>query len=266
MLPRRSNSTARPAERPFLAPIWLIALLAAIIGVVLFLIYPRQDLERRIASAPDSAISTAYLDNLLRSDPNNPRLRLQLARRQLQTGDTEKARETLQPALDSNDTELHREALWVLWELSEIDFGRLPATASAKRLQLRDELRRQLRALINEPWPTDRQMVLASKAFQLEDRALGAELYQKLAKAIDDPSKAAALFERAAGEALASGDYRGCAELFILARNKTPDAAKARRHFHSAVKALHPETKCSPRWNLASVKSVCSPMIRKPCS
>ena len=117
MLQRRSNSTARPAERPFLAPIWLIALLAAIIGVVLFLIYPRQDLERRIASAPDSAISTAYLDNLLRSDPDNPHLRLLLARRQLQTGDTKKARETLQPALDSNNPELHREALWVLWLL-----------------------------------------------------------------------------------------------------------------------------------------------------
>ena len=238
MLPRRSNSTAQPAERPFLAPIWLIALLAAIIGIVLFLIYPRQDLERRIASAPNSAISTAYLDNLLRSDPDNPHLRLLLARRQLQAGDTGKARETLQPALDSNDTGLHREALWVLWELSEINLSRLPAKAGTQRQQLRDELRRQLHVLVNEPWPTDRQMELASKAFQLEDRALGAELYQKLAKAIDDPTKAAALFEQAAAEALASGDYRGCAELFILARNKTPDVAKARRHFHSAVKAL----------------------------
>ncbi len=238
MLPRRSSSTARPAERPFLAPIWLIALLAAIIGIVMFLIYPQQDLERRIASAPDSAISTAYLDNLLRSDPDNPRLRLLLARRQLQSGDTGKARATLQPALDSNDPELHREALWVLWELSEIDFSRLPATASAQRRQLREEQRRQLRTLINEQWPADRQMALASKAFQLEERALGAELFQKLANAIDDPSKAAALFEQAAAQALAIGDYRGCAELFILARNKTPDAAKARRHFHSAVKAL----------------------------
>ena len=238
MLPRRSNSTAPLAERPFLAPIWLIALLAAIIGIVLFLIYPRQDLERRIAGAPNSAISTAYLDNLLRSDPDNPHLRLLLARRQLQTGETGKARETLQPALDSSNPELHREALWVLWELSEIDLSRLPAKASTHRQQLRDELRRQLHVLVNEPWPTDRQMELASKAFQLDDRALGAELYQKLAKAINDPTKAAALFERAAGEALASGDYRGCAELFILARNSTPDAAKARRHFHAAVKAL----------------------------
>ena len=79
MQPRRSRFSARAVERPFLAPVWLIALLAAIVGLALFLLYPRTDLERRLAANPDTALSAAYLSNLLRSDPNNPQLRLLLA-------------------------------------------------------------------------------------------------------------------------------------------------------------------------------------------
>jgi len=86
MQPRRSRFSARAVERPFLAPVWLIALLAAIVGLALFLLYPRTDLERRLAANPDTALSAAYLSNLLRSHPNHPQLRLLLARRQVLIG------------------------------------------------------------------------------------------------------------------------------------------------------------------------------------
>ena len=83
----------------------------------LWLLYPRQDLELRLATSGESELSTAYLDNLLRSDPDNPRLRLLLAQRQIAHDDTAKARITLQPALDSSDPALHKEALWAQGEL-----------------------------------------------------------------------------------------------------------------------------------------------------
>lgn len=238
MLLRRSKLAARVAERPFLAPLWLIALLAAMVGLALLLLYPRQDLERRIAQMPDSALSAAYLDNLLRSDPSDPQLRLQLARRQVQLGETEKARKTLQPALETSDPSIHREAKWLLWELTVTDLRRLPDKPTPRRSQLRDELRRQLRELATEPWPGTRMIALAGMASQLDEAALGTELYQKAAKSIGDSKTAGELFEHAARQALANGDYRGCADLYILARSATVDPATARRYFHSALKAL----------------------------
>ena len=238
MLLRRSKLAAGVTERPILAPHWLIALLAAMVAFALFLLYPRQDLERRIADMPESSLSAAYLDNLLRSDPGDPQLRLQLARRQVQLGETEKARNTLQPALEAGDPGIRREAHWLLWELTAADLRRLPDEPSPRRNQLRDELRRQLRELASEPWPGNRMVALAGMASQLNETALATELYQKAVKSIGESKTAAELFEHAARQALANGDYRGCAELYILARNATADPATARRYFHSALKAL----------------------------
>ena len=82
MLPRKSKLSAPDAERPVLASYWLTALLAGLVGGALWLMYPRQDLERRLlSSSSDSSLSLAYLKNLLRSDPNNPRLQQLLAQR-----------------------------------------------------------------------------------------------------------------------------------------------------------------------------------------
>ena len=64
-----SRSSVQATERPLLAPYWLLLLLATIVGAGLWLLYPRQDLERRLSQAGDqSALSTSYLHNLLRSD------------------------------------------------------------------------------------------------------------------------------------------------------------------------------------------------------
>ena len=108
----KSSSTALLTERPALAPGWLIALLAAMVCAALWMLFPRQDLERRLSETTESALSITYLNNLLRSDPENPRLRLLLAQRQIAHGDTTDARETLQPALDSKQPDIHRDALW----------------------------------------------------------------------------------------------------------------------------------------------------------
>ena len=120
----KSSSTALHAERPVLAPGWLIVLMAAMVCVALWLLYPRQDLERRLAETTESALSLNYVDNLLRSDPHNPQLRLLLAQRQMANGDAADARATLQPALDSSQPEIHRDALWVLWDFTYTDFKR----------------------------------------------------------------------------------------------------------------------------------------------
>ena len=238
MLLRKSGSSAQPAERPTLAPSWLIALLAGMVGGGLWLLYPRQDLERRLAETTDSALSIAYLNNLLRSDPDNPQLRLLLAQRQIAQGDIFDARATLQPALDSPNPALHRDALWALWQLSYTEWLRTPETEAVRREAMREELRQQLRALTLEQWPAERQVELARLASQLNEPAVGIALNRKLAEAEPDPRKAAQLYERAAKEALAQSDYVSCAELYMLARKTTPDTQQAKAYYRAGVTAL----------------------------
>lgn len=236
MLPHRSSSSARPAERPLLAPLWLIVLLAAIVGLALFLLYPRTDLERRLTEMPDTELSAAYLANLLRSDPENPRLRLLLARRQAEMGKPAEARATLQPALATSDAAVRQEAHWVEWELNQREYRFLPAGAA--REAMRGRLLAQLQALAAMPLAVEQQIELASKAYQLGQPTLGAGLFKAIGQRIDNPAAAARLYERAAGKSLANGDYQGSAELYLLARASTADPALARRHFHSALRTL----------------------------
>ena len=98
--------------------------MVVIVCLALWLLYPRQDLEKRLARSGETALSIAYLDNLLRSDPDNPQLRLLLAQRQIAHGETTSARATLEPALQSNDPQLRRDALWALWELLYHEYQR----------------------------------------------------------------------------------------------------------------------------------------------
>ncbi len=234
----KSSSTALHAERPVLAPGWLIALMAAMVCVALWLLYPRQDLERRLSDTTESALSLSYLNNLLRSDPDNPRLRLLLAQRQMANGNAADARATLQPALDSSQPEIHRDALWVLWELTYTEYQRTPEKDSARRDALRQTLREQLHVLAREKWPVERQRRLVTLAAQFNEPALGIALNSSLAAEQTTPREAAQFYERAARQALAVSDYASCAEFYLLARKATTDPQQAKRLFLAAVRAL----------------------------
>ena len=235
---RKSISSARPPERPVLAPGWLIALMASLVSGALWLLYPRQDLERRLMAAPDTALSIAYLENLLRSDPQNPQLRLLLAQSQTRHGDVQNARATLQPALDSNNPELHRDALWTLWEINYSEYQKTPPENTPLRELLRDGLKHQLQALAQEDWPRPQQMRLGALTAQFNEPAVGIELNRQIATEQQSPLDAAQFYERAAIEALGVSDYASCAQLYLLARQLTSDKAQARSYFHAAVRAL----------------------------
>ena len=238
MLLRRSRLAAQPAERPFLAPFWLIVLLSGIVIIGLIFIYPQRDLVRRVTEAPESELSSAYLSNLLRSDPNNPQLRLLLARQQMHQGQAQLARSTLQPALDSSDPALRRDALWLLWQVIENEYNRLPAQAAASRQLLKEELRARLLELSRQAWPDETSLNLANKAFALGERDLGIQLYKQLAERNKNPAQASRLYEKAAREALSFGNYQASAELYILARQTTDDPRLARQYFHTALRTL----------------------------
>lgn len=252
MLPRTSRSSAQPVERPVLAPHWLTLLLAGMVGGALWLLYPRQDLERRLAGArDDSALSTAYLHNLLRSDPDNPQLRLLLAQRQAAAGELEQVRKTLQPATDSTDQQLHRDAVWTLWEATYNKYQKTPPQEKTTRDALRKDLGHQLGALTQEDWPLTQHQQLTRQAFMLGARTEGILLLRGLASREKQPGMAALLYESAAREALAASNHPLGAELYLLARRSAPDAQAAKQHYLSAVAAMQSSGQATAALELA---------------
>lgn len=249
MLSQTSRSSARPAERPILAPAWLIAVLASLVGGALVLLYPRQDLERRLAASVDSAdvaLSVSYLHNLLRSDPGNTRLRVLMAHQQMILGELPEARTTLQPLLQSADPQVQREVLWARWELTQAEYWGITEDDEEPRKAKREELRALLQELVKHEWSTQRQVQLDSWISHFQPpstaaataAAISAQTHRQMAEQERDPAKAALLYEQAAREALGVSDYATCAQLFILARRVTPDPVRAKAYFHAALDAL----------------------------
>jgi hypothetical protein len=235
---RASSLSAQAADRPVVAPDWLIVLLASMVCAALWLLYPRQDLERRLSDAADSPLSLAYLTNLLRSDTDNPQLRLLLARHQVTHGDWADARTTLQPALASSKPAIRRDALWVQWELSHAEYEAVPKTKSARKEVLLQDLRQQLRILAEQQWPADKHARLLALTTQFNEPSLTAALSSQIPTEPPSPQEAAETYVRAARAALAKSDYAGCASYYLLARQATPDPQQAKQYYFSAVRAL----------------------------
>ena len=239
MSQRVSRFTAQRVDRPVLAPDWLIAVLTCMVAGGLWLLYPRQALERRLTEATDTPLSAAYLHNLLRSDPENPTLRLLLARQQILHGEMDSAYVTLAPALASSNPEIHRDALWTLWELRYTQYVRTPEDRQDERQAQLPGLRTLLHTLAAEDWPLDRQRRLITLAAQFGDDALRKRLEQQWAQTQPQQQpQDATSYERAARDALAAGDYAGSAELFMLARDTSDSAAQAKQFFHEALRTL----------------------------
>ena len=221
MLPRKSKLSAPDAERPVLASYWLTALLAGLVGGALWLMYPRQDLERRLlSSSSDSSLSLAYLKNLLRSDPNNPRLQQLLAQR-VAEDEARKQREA--------DLANRQPSPWTRWRDAMDGYHALPLEATEQRRALRADLVVQLHELMTQEVPTEVLPALAEDAFHLGEPLLGIQMYRRMGDEASAEGSAVALYERAAREALGVSAHQEAADLFLKARHAStrPDQAKA---------------------------------------
>lgn len=238
MLLQRSRLAVQQVERPYLAPSWLVILLGGIVAIGLIFIYPHRDLVRRVAEAPDSELSSAYLTNLLRSDPNNPRLRFLLSRHQLGLQQHDLARTTLQLALNDADPTLRREARWLNWQIAEDELEHLPSTAWEKQQTLLESLKTGLAELANENWSEESGLQLANKTYDLSEPKLALQILQRIAAQMPERQQAEEFFEEAARAALGFSRYQASAELYILARQMTDDPRTARQYFHTALRVL----------------------------
>lgn len=234
---RKSKSPAPGADRPSLAPPWVLLALAAMILLALVLVYPQKALLERIGRAPESELSSAYLGNLLRSNPDDPKLRLLVAAQALRHGETASLRSTLQPVLASGDPELQREAQWLLWQGAAREFRNLPPGATAERQAHKRQLSAQLARLAEESWPEERLQAMAEQAFEIGDTACALALYRKGASGLDDRD-AARHYARGATIALSRRDYRSSAELSLLASARSPERREANAYRLDALRTL----------------------------
>lgn len=131
------SNVALDNERPQTVPLWLIALLAFLICGALWLLFPKTDLERRLATSQDeSELSINYLSNLLRSDPDNQSLQALLQAKlqrqaEIQRAAEEASRHALPPAVA---------ALWKQWQTLYSNYQEAEKLSSKSTHQI-DQLR-----------------------------------------------------------------------------------------------------------------------------
>lgn len=235
MLPRKSKSPALPAERPTLAPHWLVAMMAAMVGGALWVMFPRQDLERRLTdSSNDSGLSYAYLSNLLRSDPDNPRLQSLMARREAE----QEAERLARKAAEAEAALRQGHSPWALWMVAMDEFHAIEAQDAQRRATQRKVLTERLRQLLSQEVPADILPRLASHALELDARDQVIRIYQQMAARAGDPSEASRLYRRAAQEALATSAHTQAADLLMSARRATQDPEQAKAFFLEALAVL----------------------------
>ncbi len=205
----------------------LLALLAAI--------YPHQTLVRRIMLAPTDNLTEAYLHNLMRTDPDNPDLRLVLARTQMQNGLFDRVRDTLAPAIAAGNEDTRQRARWLLWRSEEARYLRLPKDAPQRKAMFAD-LQRQLSELVALKWDEHLQTEIARKALAFGDIAPSLALVEQLAASNERQNPYA--YANAAETALANGKYRAAAEFYLIAGEHSTEIAAQRRNFLLAMRAL----------------------------
>lgn len=99
-------------KRPSFFSVPALTLLAALITLALYVLYPRSSFFENLSSTskPD-ALSIAYLEALVASDPNNASIRMSLARMYAEVGKFDTAWSVLEPVKFSENSDLsHLEA------------------------------------------------------------------------------------------------------------------------------------------------------------
>jgi hypothetical protein len=233
MLRSRLQSAAPLPERPRLAPPLLILALTLGMAAILVLLFPREDLVLRLAANPEGPLSAAYLRALIKTEPDNPRLRLLVAGNLLRAGRLDELEATLRPALEAADPGLRREALWLLWQ-AEGERQREAPPAVRHQRQLRHKaLTLELIALESD---LRRLAQLAGQLLALGEGETALAVFRELERR--NPGSLLTHLEQAAAQALARGDYAAAAEIHMAARRHATTPIERRKYFLAALRDL----------------------------
>lgn len=215
-----------------------LLVVAAMVLVLLAMLYPRQQLIERLRAEPrNDELSVSYLANLLTSEPENDELRILLAERHFSLGQTERTQTTLEPMLrkviSSEDT---RQRLY------RLTFNLLEQRANAARpgsaaaLALRQQLIEALEVRVSMPWTTAQLLEYARKATALEQLGLAQRFHARIR--FDSDGDQAPWFEEAVRTAIWAQDYSGAATLHLRALQISPTPERKRKHLQEALRIL----------------------------
>lgn len=235
---RRSSYAAASLERPRLVAPHVLLGIALLVALLLVVLYPYRELVQYTLNATrGDTLTIAYLRNLLRTDPDNPELRLALVRQALARRDYDGARLALAPLLSGTPAGASgTEARWVEWTVFESELlASLPG--SARRAELEAALPEKLRRTVLIDGLTDQnRMALVERALSWGQAVLALELLSGFTREGVRPDPR--IYREAAKELLGHGEYQSAAKILLLLRAAEPDAATRRQLYLQAIRIL----------------------------
>jgi hypothetical protein len=219
-----------PPERPQVAPIWLILLLAGLVCSALWVLFPRQDLKERLqTSQGDIELSESYLRNLLRSEPNNAELQDLLQR-------LEKAKALQQAAANPHDpADL---AAWKDWESSYTHFQKIADKNSAESVSARHDALQKQKLIKLQHLDESQLLYLGQAALALHDEALAQRSFDTLLQRPESRAEASHILEISAQAALGNGLYDAASRWYQQASAASTSTEERKKYLLSAVAVL----------------------------
>lgn len=225
---------SRRRRGPFLAPTEILVL-AAMVGALLFLLFPGRDFETapRWAARPDP-LSVAYHRAVVRAYPDFANERLRLAHELTVVGQLDEAHDTLGPLLGRSDGLGHRARLLAL----QIDRVRLYAIPQndPRYPAKQQQVRLAATNLIPATTRLDDLAELADFVLELGDPGEAAHAYQRLS--VLDEAHAVGWLEKAGRWSFAAGDPALAAKFFGEASLRASDAGQGVRLAREALSKL----------------------------
>lgn len=213
-----------------------IIVFTLLIGGVMVLLYPRDELVQQVTELHSAdALSRAYLDNLLRTEPRNTALRLKRFEADLADGRLAEAERALAELERMNDPQARYAAAHKRIVLRAQQTYALPAGSPA-RAQARAALHRALDALAEQPLSRDDREWLANQATTHGAYDLATRLYYALS--LDTPDETRHWTDLAARTALWQRHYREAATLYFKARQRASDDGTRKYFYRAGVNAL----------------------------
>ena len=199
-------------------------------------IFPQKGLEDQLSRTNRSdPLTIEYLKAFIAAQPDSPRLRVLLARQQIQLGRYADARSTLRPFAIAKMDEQRFEAELLEFDLREREAFALPA-GSAQRVDATRAAGEQLQRLIDMPMTAVQREFLARRAVALGESKAAIALYAQLA-APGQPRSAQSNAE-AAELMLGMGGYEVAAQFYFRAQERSVGVAVKRGYYMAGVRTL----------------------------
>lgn len=232
---RLPNQRAEPPRTQLTSP-WTLLGLAIAVGVTLVLIFPGTDVRVLPAAGnyQSAADPLAEFVAFVTKEPNNPKHRFTLAKKQAALGSLANARATLEPLYNSPDPAVRQSARLADFELQILQMQAMQPGSPEREREV-ERLRQELVAMTQYEWNTPGLLELADRANQLGARKLRAELLLRVARS--DQTVTRDWIDEAARSAVSDSEYVTGAEIHFTALARASSLDDRRHHFMFGVRA-----------------------------